>query len=247
VNGAVTRLIAVAACTAMPVTASAQATLVSAQAATQLKPGKWVYVTRLLAGSSTTRLGFRTLELASSTYGGAPAWLLVDSRQINTITLAESLYVAKADLAPKHRASHSADVDVQADYTKDSIVTTFAGAQSGRVAVQNDPGVVGSLYWLEPLMQVVPLADGWHAQIPFVVVSPTDHGRVVADLRVVGSEKALVPDGEFDCWIVALTVGHSEQRLWVRKSDRLMIKQDVPVQDMAAAKVQLLLAEKGVH
>jgi hypothetical protein len=38
-------------------------------------------------------------------------------------------------------------------------------------------------------------------------------------------------------------VGETEEHLWVRKSDKVVIKQDTPVAGIAAAKVELLIAQ----
>jgi hypothetical protein len=40
-----------------------------------------------------------------------------------------------------------------------------------------------------------------------------------------------------------LKVGETEEHLWVRKADHVMIKEDTPVAGIAAAKVELLIAE----
>jgi hypothetical protein len=210
-----------------------------------LKPARWTYVARLMTDGPPNRLGFRTLELTSSSYAGAPAWLVVDARKIATVTLAESLYVAKDDLRPLHRAAHAPGTDVVTHYTRDSVITTFAGDSGGarRVALANEPNLLGSLYWVEAVMPVLPLTAGWQATAPTLFVGPDDHARVDVQLRVVGEEPANIPDGRFDCWVVSLRVGQSEQRLWVRKSDRLVIKSSAPVQGMDGAAVELLLAE----
>jgi hypothetical protein len=76
-----------------------------------------------------------------------------------------------------------------------------------------------------------------------VFVGPHDHARVVMQLAVVGQDSVLAPDGNFDCWKVALKVGETEEHLWVRKADHVMIKEDTPVAGIAAAKVELLIAE----
>ncbi|HXY31719.1 MAG TPA: hypothetical protein VEI06_13495 [Gemmatimonadaceae bacterium] len=214
----------------------------------QLTPGKWLYSVQMRSGGTANQLGHRTLEVVSSAYDGAPAWLVVDSRETRTFSLAESLYVAKSDLAPQHRIAHSAEDDVVAHYTRDSIVTTFAG-QSGvkRVALPNEPSLVASLAFLEPLMQIEPLAEGWHATAPIVFVGPVEHGRTLLDLSVVGSDATLIPDGQFDAWVVSVKVGDSEEKLWVRKSDRVVIKQSVPVHGMPDASLELVLTLHGVR
>ncbi|MEP7067293.1 MAG: hypothetical protein ABI889_14760 [Gemmatimonadota bacterium] len=210
-----------------------------------LKPSKITYVARLFSQGQAHKLGWRTLEVTESTYEGKPVWLLAESRKVNTIELAESLYVSKIALEPVHRVVHTADMDITTHYTRDSILTSFEGDSGGgvRVALPNERNLVGNIYWIEPMLASLPLAPGWKGSATTVFVGPRDHARVVMQLAVVGQDSVLAPDGNFDCWKVVLQVGETEEHLWVRKSDRVLIKEDTPVAGIAAAKVQLLIAQ----
>lgn len=215
-----------------------------AQAARSLSPSKRVYVARIFSDGQAHRLGFRTLELADGSYDGANAWLLMESRTIGTLVLAESLYVSKSTLAPLHRVVHTADQVIVTHYAPDSIVTTFTG-DSGvtRVALPEERGLVGNIYWLEPQFASLPLAQGWKGEATTLFIGPKDHARVVMQMEVMGQDSVEVPDGKFDCWAMNLQVGDTQEHLWIRKSDRVLIKQDTPVAGIAGAKVQLLLAQ----
>lgn len=215
-----------------------------APAAAKLKPSKITYVARLFSQGQAHRLGFRTLELSDATYEGKNVWLLAESRKVNTVTLAESLYVAKGTLEPVHRVVHTADMDVTTHYTRDSIITSFEGDSGGgvHVSVPNEPHLVGNIYWLEPLLASAPLAPNWKGSATTVFVGPRDHAKVVLQMWVTGQDSLLVPDGTFDCWTLTLQVGETQEHLWVRKSDQVLIKMDTPVAGIAAAKVELLLA-----
>lgn len=213
-------------------------------ATAKLAPSKITYVARIFSEGQAHRLGFRTLELSDATFEGAKVWLLAESRKINTITLADSLYVSKATLEPLHRVVYTADDEVTTHYTADSIVTSFK-SDSGvtRVAIQNERNLVGNIYWLEPLLASLPLASGWKGSAYTVFVGPKDHATVELQLSVTGEETIAAPDGDFDCWTMTLKVGDTEEHFWVRKSDHVLIKEDTPVAGIAGAKVQLLLAE----
>jgi hypothetical protein len=210
-----------------------------------LKPSKITYVARLFSEGQAHKLGFRTLELSEANYDGQPVWLLAESRKVNTVELAESLYVSKVSLEPVHRVVHTADMDITTHYTRDSILTSFDGDSGGgvRVAVPNERNLVGNIYWVEPLLASLPLAAGWKGTATTVFVGPRDHARVTMKLAVVGQDSVLAPDGNFDCWKLALQVGETEEHLWVRKADRVLIKEDTPVAGIAAAKVELLIAQ----
>jgi hypothetical protein len=56
-----------------------------------------------------------------------------------------------------------------------------------------------------------------------------------------------VPDGLFDAWVLTLALGKSEERLWVRKSDGVVLREELPVAGMAGARVQMLLGLNGVQ
>ena len=227
--------------------APSKAVLVAPSAAV-LKPFKLTYVARLFSQGQAHKLGWRTLELSSVTYEGKDAWLLAESRKMNTVELAESLYVAKGTLEPAHRVVHTADMDITTNYTRDSILTSFEGDSGGgaHVATTNERGAVGNIYWIEPLLASLPLAPGWKGSASTVFVGPHDQAHVVLDLWVTGQDSLLVPDGTFDCWTLTLQVGETQEHLWVRKSDKLMLKMDTPVSGIAAAKVELLIAQGQV-
>jgi hypothetical protein len=224
--------------------ASAHPVLVS-PANAKLKPSKITYVARLFSEGQAHKLGFRTLALTDAMYEGAHVWLLAESRKVNTVELAESLYVSKATLEPVHRVVHTADMDITTHYTRDSILTTFDGDSGGgvRVAVPNERNLVGNIYWVEPLLASLPLAPGWKGSATTVFVGPRDQARVVMNLAVIGQDSVLAPDGNFDCWKLTLQVGETQEHLWVRKSDGVLIKADTPVAGIAAAKVELLIAQ----
>ena len=224
-------------------TAPANAVLVAPGSAS-LAPSKRVYVARIFSEGEAHRLGFRTLELADGSYNGTNAWLLTESRKIGEIVLAESLFVSKATLEPLHRVVHTPDSEITTHFASDSVITTFTGdSVNARVALPEERNLVGNIYWLEPLFASLPLAAGWKDSATTLFVGPNDHARVVMRMEVVGQDSVLVPDGTYDCWMMNLQVGETQEHLWIRKSDRVLIKQDTPVAGIAGAKVQLLLAE----
>ncbi len=229
-----------------PATASAPANpVLVAPAAAVLKPSKRTYVARIFSQGQAHRLGWRTLELSETTYDGKAAWLLAESRTINTVVLAESLYVAKTSLEPMHRVVRTPDQEITTHYTRDSIVTKFQSDSGGdvRVAVKNERDLIGNIYWIEPLLASLPLGLGYKGSATTEFIGPRDQARVVMKLWVTGQDSLYVPDGTFDTWTMTLQVGETEEHFWVRKSDKVLLKMDTPVAGIAAAKVELLIAE----
>lgn len=215
----------------------------------RLKPMKWLYVISLLTGEGTPqRIGFRTLSLTDTTYDGTPAWLVIDSRQMQTVTYAESLYVARADLRPIYRIEHTPNGQTVSRFASDSIRTVFDD-DSGRVAVamRNTPGSLPTLYLIEGLIAASSLGPDWAASARMTAIDKHESGVVPLALRTVGQEKIGVPDGLFDAWVVSLQLGKSEEKFWVRKSDGVVLREQLPVVGMAGAKVELLLGLNGVQ
>ena len=230
---------------------SAHAGASLAQPATigRLKPMQWLYVISLVTGESTPqRIGFRTLSLTDTTYEGTPAWLVIDARRMHTVTYAESLYVARADLRPLYRVEHTPSGQTVSRYARDSIRTTFDD-DSGHaaVAMASERGALPTLYLVEGLLSASSLGVHWSATARMTAIGRDGSGMVSIALRTVGQEQIGVPDGVFDAWVLALTLGTSEETLWVRKSDGVVLREEVPVSGMAGAKVQMLLGLNGVQ
>ena len=163
-----------------PASASSTPVLV-APAAAVLKPSKLTYVARLFSQGQAHRLGWRTLELSNGTFEGKNVWLLAEKRTVNTVVLAESLYVAKGSLEPVHRVVHTADMDISTNYTRDSILTSFGGDSGGnvRVAIPNERDLMATSTGSSRLLASLPLAPGWKGSATTEFVGPHDHARVV--------------------------------------------------------------------
>ncbi|MGH7669826.1 MAG: hypothetical protein ACRENQ_10075 [Gemmatimonadaceae bacterium] len=215
----------------------------------RLKPMKWLYVISLRTGEGTPqRIGFRTLSLTDTTYDGTPAWLVIDSRQMHTVTYAESLYVARADLRPMYRIEHTPEGQTVSRFAADSIRTVFDD-DSGHVAVsiRNTPGALPTLYLIEGLVAASSLGPTWAASARMTAIDKHESGVVPLALRTVGEATIGVPDGAFDAWVVSLQLGTSEETFWVRKSDGVVLREHLPVVGMNGATVELLLGLNGVQ
>ncbi|HKV50527.1 MAG TPA: hypothetical protein VJO52_04935 [Gemmatimonadaceae bacterium] len=250
VPAAVALVLGAAGASAQSAAGAAEApSLAAANVVSRLKPMKWLYVISLQTGEGTPqRIGFRTLSLTDATYDGASAWLVIDSRRMHTVTLAESVYVARADLHPLYRVEHVPDGETVSRFAADSIRTVFDG-DSGRMAVamQSAPGALGTLYLIEGLLAASSLGPTWAATARMTAIDRQESGVVSLSLRTVGQEKIDVPDGLFDTWVVSLQLGKSEEKLWVRKSDGVVLREELPVIGMGGAKLELLMGLNGVE
>lgn len=221
--------------------------IVNARLIAGMHPIKWVYALALQTGGTPERVGFRTLQVSSATFRGRPAWLVVDSRQMHELVQAESVYVAKADLAPLHRVEHTATGRSVTEFTRDSIRTTFDDDSAGHavVSTRNEPGVIPTMEVLEALLGMSPLSADWSASARLAAIGRDGGGIVPVSTRTTGAEQVAIPDGAFDAWLVVLRVGKGEERIWVRKSDGVVVKEEIPVIGMPGARLEQLLALGG--
>jgi len=223
---------------------AARTSLLGITDASLLHPGRWTYDTRIVApGTPPHRISLRTVSVTASTYAGAPAWLMVDARQTRGVMVVESLYVDRRTLAPGRRIAHTSDTDIDVRFTPDSITSSVtSGAAVEHVTRANEPALLAALFEAEVLTQLLPLAAGWRGTGKLLTVGPHEMGTVPLQMRVMGEEPAAIPGGSFDCWVVALTVGSGGERLWVRKSDRAVIRATAPILGMPDASIELILA-----
>jgi len=241
--------LAAAAASPAAATQSVPARLAAPATVARLKPMKWLYVISLVTGEGTPqRIGFRTVSLTDTTYHGTAAWLVIDARQMHTAEYAESVYVGRADLRPLYRIEHTPTGQTVSEFTGDSVRTVFDD-DSGRVAVAtaNERDALPTLYLVEGLIAASSLGANWSASAKLTAVDKHESGVVPVVLRTVGEQRLAVPDGAFDAWVVSLTLGRSEEKLWVRKSDGVVLKEQVPVAGMAGASVEMLLGLNGVQ
>jgi hypothetical protein len=169
---------------------------------------------------------------------------MVDAQHITTYVIAESLFVARADLTPLHLATHRPGSDAQIGFAPDSIRGTFA-SDSGekRASMSNVPSVVPTSYALEAMLSLLELKPDWSSTVRLLAFGPGSAATIPVELKVVGEENAKIPDGEFPSWLVTLRAGAGEQRLWVRKSDRRVVRTSTPTANMPGAFVDVILAE----
>lgn len=228
--------------------ASGAAPLLAPDVIARLTPRKWMYVTTLVAGGTPQRIGFRTLSLSDVVYQGTPAWLAINEQQLETSTYAESLYVSKADLSPLYRVAHTHSGQIVSRYAADSIRTTFDD-DSGHtaVAMRNEPGVLSGIYMIEELIGASQLGEQWMTSARLAAIDRHQSGVVNVDTRVVGEQQVPIPDGVFDAWVVSMKIGSGQETLWVRKSDGVVIKEEVPAVGMNGATVQMVLGLNGVE
>ena len=173
---------------------------------------------------STVLIGQRDVTLAESTYAGAPAWLVVETRT-GVVPSVESLYVA-TDLRLIHWMSALGDARVGAEFAGDSIYGA-ATMQSGKqnLVLGGRPDLVVTSPMLEALLPLLPLAADWSDSVAVLGVDLTSTTIVPAELAVVAEEQLPVDSvTTLLSWVVALRTGSRQVLVWIDKQSGVALK-----------------------
>ena len=190
-----------------------------------LRAGAATYQLSLLRDSGTTALGTRTVEVSEGSLGGSAAWLLVERRTGTAVPTLDSLWLARADLAPLRWVATVDRTQLAASFARDSIfgaVQSYAGRFSFGAGVL--PGVLVTPAMTEKLVELLPLQPGYRAGASLVLVDMGTPRALPAELSVEREERVRTPAGDVDCWVVLLRAGAMEERLWVEKSRRAVVR-----------------------
>lgn len=210
---------------------------------TRLRPGRWVYAVSVVGpGDTTTALGDRSVEVGAMTYSGAPAWLIVASGGRGELQSVDSLVVAQSDLRPLRWSSTLGLARLAAEIPGDTMFAATSaptGKQSIVVAAPHDLVVNEEL--TGAVLELAPLAEGWRDSVHTLALSPGGNSVDAAELAVTGSELLTLPTGEVDCWVVELRSWRGEERLWVAKDSRTVVRASQPLPRTPGAAVERIL------
>ena len=76
----------------------------------------------------------------------------------------------------------------------------------------------------ERVVEMLPLATDYRAVASLILVDMGTPRALPAELAVEREERARTSVGEVDCWVVLLRAGAMEERLWVDKSRRAIVR-----------------------
>jgi hypothetical protein len=74
------------------------------------------------------------------------------------------------------------------------------------------------------VIELLPLANGYRAGASLLLVDVGTPRALPAEIVVEREERTRTSGGDVDCWVVLLRAGAMEERLWVDKSRRLVIR-----------------------
>jgi len=183
------------------------------------------YRLSLLRDAGPTSLGTRTVEVSESMLGGAPAWLIAERRTGSAVATTDSLWVGRADLTPLRWVATVDRTQLAASFSRDSI---FGALQSysgrGSFTATLLPGALVTPGMAERVVELLPLANGYRAGASLVLVDVGTPRALPAEIAVEREERTRTSAGDVDCWVVVLRAGAMEERLWVDKSQRLVVR-----------------------
>jgi hypothetical protein len=211
-------------------------------AGSTLQAGRWTYESSVTQNGKSQSLGSRTLTVTPSTYHGAGAWLIVEARAAGAMSAADSLYVTKEDMSPLHRAMHMGVLHIENDFSGDSVTGTVRLPQgSVPVALASRPGLMANGNMLEVILQLLPLRKGWTGSADMLVLGPEGAGSIPVQLEVTGEEQVTVPAGTFDSWIAVVKGNQVDQRIWLAKNGRRIVKVTFGVPQVPGAVAETVL------
>jgi hypothetical protein len=191
-----------------------------------LRTGALVYDLSSTRGDVVTPLGIRTVNVTESSLGGAPSWLIAESRTGTALETSDSLFVSRADLAPNRWVATVGKAQLAASISRDSLfggMQTYQGRSSFTTALP--PGALLTPGMVERIVELLPLQLGYRAAASLVLLELGTPRTVPATFAVERDERLTTPSGQqTDCWVVTLRAGPLEERLWVSKEGSRVVR-----------------------
>ena len=207
----------------------------------QLRAGTWNYRSTATANGQTRTID-RVLTLAPATLNGSTAWLVVDSQGEPPMRMYDSLYLSRDAMLPLRHRLRAGPNSVALDFGRDSAKGTMTLPQgSGPVAAAYTPGTMVTGTMLEMYLRLLPLAPGYKGSLTLGALSPRGTQLAPVSVEVMGEESVTVPAGSFATYVVALKGQGSEQKIWVNKATKEVVKINAAFAQMPGAKIETVL------
>ena len=177
-------------------------------------------------------LGVRSVSVSDASLGGAPGWLIAESRTGTAVATTDSVYLARSDLSPERWSATIGASQFGAAFTRDSVfgaVQTYQGRASFTLALPRDALLSAGM--IERLVELLPLRVGYRAAATLLLVEGSLPRPQRAVLSVDREERIDVGGRSVDCWLVALRAGAIEERLWVAKDDARVVRTEQSLVD----------------
>ena len=192
---------------------------------TPMRTGATSYRLSLIRDTGPSSLGVRTVEVTEAQLGGIPTWLIAEHRTGSAVPTADSLWLTRAELTPVRWVATIDRSQLGASFAHDSIfgaLQNYAGRSS--FAAPLLPGVLVTPGMTERILEMLPLRSGYRAAASLVLVDMGTPRALPAELVVEREERIRSASGDVDCWVVVLRAGVMEERLWVDKARRMVVR-----------------------
>jgi hypothetical protein len=213
-----------------------------------LHSAQYVYQMTLERDAGTTIVGTRTLTVSLSNYAGTPAWLLLDTKQFDSLSVdTDTLFVDLTALTPLHLSSRVNTSRLALEFRGDTAFGGTSGPPGRRSIVAPVPSVtfVNSAM-LETVLRLLPLSPSWEDSAMTFTASLGANATVPTRLSVIGEDHLQLPAGTFDCWVVAVHAGDTARGMyWVTKQDPFVVRSAIDLPTMGGAQLVSALTRIG--
>jgi hypothetical protein len=192
-----------------------------------MRTGVTTYRLSLLRDAGATSLGVRTVEVTETQLGGIPTWLIAERRTGSAVPTTDSLWLTRAELTPVRWIGTIDRTQLAASFSRDSIFGAFQNyAGRSSFAAPMLPGVLVTPGMTERILELLPLRAGYHAAASLVLVDMGTPRALPAEIVVEREERVRTSSGEADCWVVLVRASSMEERLWVEKARKLVVRRE---------------------
>lgn len=210
----------------------------------QLHAGTWRY-TMQATGNGQTQSVTRELTVAATTLGGAPVWIVADAKGDGATRVADSLYLTRDDLLPLRHSLRMGALTVLVNYSRDSVLGQATLPQgSAKIAVKNVRGSMASGTMFEVYLRMMPLKTGWKGNMAMSAIGPKGNLIIPVAIEVSGEETVTVPAGTFPCFVVSITGQGTQQKAWISKAGRDIVKVTASFSQPSGASLETVLVSK---
>jgi hypothetical protein len=205
-----------------------------------LHGAQYVYQMTLERDAGTTIVGTRTVTVSLSNYAGTPAWLLLDTKLLDSSRVdTDTLFVDITGLSPLHLNSKVNRSLLALEFRGDSAFGGTSGPPGRRSFVSPVPAVTFiNSAMLETVLRLLPLSPSWEDSAMTFTASLGSNATVPTRLSVIGEDRVQLPAGTFDCWVVAVHAGETARGLyWVTKQDPIVVRSSLDLPTMGGAQL----------
>lgn len=191
----------------------------------QMRTGAITYRLSLARPDGPSSLGTRTVEVSQSSVGGVDAWLIAEQRTGSAVSTADSLWLTRTDLMPLRWVGAIDRTQLAVSFAHDSVfgaMQSYAGRSSFAAPVL--PGVLVTSGMAERIVELLPLHVGYRAGASLLLVDMGVPRALPAEIVVEREEQIRTATGDADCWVVLLRAGAMEERLWIDRGRRTVVR-----------------------